>query len=98
MAGWGLDFSLFLAFSVSVLLKENENKSEPKFLNFYGAQESIPRNRFQGIDSASLCDVTGHYDNPICRTGPPGYKGKIDSLDQFLGFLKVYKFGPVSMN
>jgi hypothetical protein len=28
-----MDFSLFLTFSVSVLLEENENKSEPKFVN-----------------------------------------------------------------
>jgi hypothetical protein len=24
-----------------------------------------PRNRFQGIDSASLCSLAGRYDNPI---------------------------------
>jgi hypothetical protein len=24
-----------------------------------------PRNRFQGIDSASLCSMAGRYDNPI---------------------------------
>jgi hypothetical protein len=29
-------------------------------LNFYGAQD-----RFQGIDSASLCSLAGRYDNPI---------------------------------
>ncbi len=30
--------------------------SEPEFLNFYGAQESIPRNQFR---------QPGRYDNPI---------------------------------
>jgi hypothetical protein len=33
---------------------------ETVFLNFSGA-----RNRFQGIDSASLCSLAGRYDNPI---------------------------------
>jgi hypothetical protein len=33
---------------------------EPVFLNFYGAQESIPRN-----ESASLCSLAGRYDNSI---------------------------------
>ncbi len=32
--------------------------SEPEF-------PKEPRNRFQGINSASLCSVTGRYDNPI---------------------------------
>ncbi len=38
---------------------------ETVFLNFLGAQESIPKNQFQGIDSASLCSLAGRYDNPI---------------------------------
>jgi hypothetical protein len=33
--------------------------SEPEFLTF-----KEPRNRFQGINSASLCSLTGRYDNP----------------------------------
>ncbi len=33
---------------------------ETVFLNFSGA-----RNRFQGIDSASLCSLAVRYDNPI---------------------------------
>ncbi len=28
------------------------------------SRESIRRNRFQGIDSASLCSMAGWYDNP----------------------------------
>ncbi len=34
--------------------------SEPEFLNFEGAQKSIPWNR-----SAPLCRLAGQYDNPI---------------------------------
>jgi hypothetical protein len=25
-----------------------------------------PRNRFQGMNSASLCSLAGRYDNPVC--------------------------------
>ncbi len=35
-------------------------KLAPEFFNFKGAQD-----RFQGIDSASLCSLAGRYDNPI---------------------------------
>ena len=48
------------------------------------------RNSFQGIDSASLCNLSGRYDNPICRNGPPGYIGW---RNRFLGSLNVYIFG-----
>ncbi len=34
-----------------------ESRAEPVFLNVYGAQESI--------NSASLCNLAGRYDNPI---------------------------------
>jgi hypothetical protein len=34
-----------------------------------------PRNLFQGINSASLCSLTGRYDNPI----PPRFLSPIDS-------------------
>jgi hypothetical protein len=37
-----------------------ETISEPAFLTFME-----PRNRFQGMDSASLCSLAGQYDNPI---------------------------------
>jgi hypothetical protein len=40
------------------------------------------------IDSASLRSLAGRYDNPICRTGPPGYIGW---WNRFLGSLKVPK-------
>jgi hypothetical protein len=35
-----------------------------------------PRNRFQGMNSASLCSLAGRYDNPI----PPRFLAPIDSL------------------
>ncbi len=35
-----------------------------------------PRNRFQGMNSASLCSLAGWYDNPI----PPRFLAPIDSL------------------
>jgi hypothetical protein len=34
------------------------------------------RNRFQGINSASLCSLAGRYDNPI----PPWFLAPVDSL------------------
>ncbi len=45
---------------------------EPVFLNVY----MEPRNRFQGMNSASLCSLAGRYDNPI----PPRFLVPIDSL------------------
>ncbi len=41
----------------------------------------VPRNRFQGFDSASLCSLTGHYVKYGCRTGP-------HAENRFLGSLK----------
>jgi hypothetical protein len=35
-----------------------------------------PRNRFQGMNFASLCSLAGRYDNPI----PPRFLAPIDSL------------------
>jgi hypothetical protein len=35
-----------------------------------------PRNRFQGMNSASLCSLVGRYDNPI----PPRFLAPIDCL------------------
>jgi hypothetical protein len=35
-----------------------------------------PRNRFQGMNSASLCNLAGRYDNPI----PPQFLAPIDPL------------------
>jgi hypothetical protein len=34
-------------------------------LSWYFKTFMEPRNRFQGIDSASLCSLAGRYDNPI---------------------------------
>jgi hypothetical protein len=33
-----------------------------------------PRNRFRGIDFASLCSLAGQYEKYGCRTGPPGWE------------------------
>ncbi len=47
-----------------VLFKPSINptsETEPVFVNVNGAQESIPRNRFREIDSASLCSLAGRY-------------------------------------
>ncbi len=93
---------------------------------YYGAQESIPRNRFrqhmypgswyfktfrdprnrfQGIDTASLCRLTDRYDNSIpTRFLAPIDCSKIQALaefvpwNQFLGSLNVYKFGLCTFN
>jgi hypothetical protein len=43
----------------------------PYFLTFME-----PRNRFQGMNSASLCSLAGRHDNPI----PPRFLAHIDSL------------------
>ncbi len=51
-------------------------RSEPVFVN-PEPQESIP-------------SLAGQYDNPIWRTGPPGY---IVWRNRFLGSSNVYKFG-----
>ncbi len=72
----------------------------PMWIQATGQQwmlELEPRNRFQGIKSASLCSLGGRYNNPICRTGPPppGYKG---GRNWFLGSINVYKFGLWSQN
>jgi hypothetical protein len=40
-----------------------------------------PRNRFRGIDFASLCSLPGRYDKYSCRTGPSGW-------ESILGLLK----------
>jgi hypothetical protein len=58
--------------------------SEPEFLNFQRA----PKNRFQGINSASLCSLTGRYDNPI----PTRCLAPIDYLKIFQhSFQDMYK-------
>ncbi len=61
-----------------------------------------PRNRFQGINSASLCSLTGRYDNPIptrCLAPIDFLKipalarqaNGIDSLESIPGLLKSLK-------
>jgi hypothetical protein len=60
------------------------------------------RNRFKGINSASLCSLAGRYDNPIptrflapidCLKIPAQatQAGGIDSLEAILGLLKSLK-------
>ncbi len=44
-----------------ILIGTPQNKNTSP--NFYTFMES--RNRFQGIDNASLCSLAGRYDNPI---------------------------------
>ncbi len=60
-------------------------------LRWYFKTFKEPRNRFQGIDSAGVCSLEGRFDNPICRTGPPGYIGWWNN--RFRGSMNVYKFG-----
>jgi hypothetical protein len=43
---------------------------EPVYLNTL----KKPRNRFQGIDSASLCSLACRYVKQGCCTGPPGWE------------------------
>ncbi len=53
--------------------QQQQRQHQAVFLNLCG-----PRNRFQGIDSASLCSLAGRYDNP--------------SHNRFLAPLLVLKF------
>ncbi len=46
--------------------------TEPEFLNFNGAQESIPRKQFR----QAVCSLAGRYDNPI----PTRFLAPIDCL------------------
>jgi hypothetical protein len=62
-------------------------KELKELVNVSGAQESISRNRFQGIDSASLCSLAGRCDNPVCRT--PATRLHIVWRNRFLGSLYV---------
>jgi hypothetical protein len=66
------------------------------FLQFYFAPifgaRICKRLRSPQIDSASLCSLEVRYDNPICRTGRPGYTvtkaGGIDASESIPGLLK----------
>jgi hypothetical protein len=42
-----------------------------------------PRNRFQEIDSASLCSLAVRYVKKGCRTGPPGWESIPRLLKRF---------------
>ena len=56
-----------------------------------------PRNRFQGIDSASLCSLAAGYNNLIGRIRPAklhaGGINASESIPGLLGFPRVYKYG-----
>jgi hypothetical protein len=56
-----------------------------------------PRNRFQGMNSASLCSLAGRYDNPIPTRflAPTDTYRLAESIPRnlFLGSLNVYKYG-----
>ncbi len=43
----------------------------------------MPRNRFRGIDSISLCSMAGRYVNQGCRTGPTGWESIPGLLKRF---------------
>jgi hypothetical protein len=47
-------------------------RSEPEFLNFQGAHESIPRNQFR----QAVCSLAGRYDNSF----PTRFLALIDCL------------------
>jgi hypothetical protein len=49
-----------------------------------------PENRFQGMNSASLCSLAGRYDNPI----PPRFLAPIDSLKIPAGLSQLIKETP----
>ncbi len=52
-----------------------------------------PRNRFQGMNSASLCSLAGRYDNPIpTRCLAPIYCLKIPALLFVHPNLKIYQY------
>jgi hypothetical protein len=55
-----LPLFLLHPYTYVILCASASHSAELVFLNFYGAQESIPR-----IDSGSLCSLAGRCDNPI---------------------------------
>ncbi len=52
-----------------------DNRLSPYFYTFMG-----PGNRFQGMNSASLCSLAGRYDNPVPPRFLTPYKFKLCSL------------------
>jgi hypothetical protein len=53
----------------------------PQSPNFRTFKE--PRNRFQEIDSPSLCNLAGRYVKYCCHTGPPGWESISGLLKRF---------------
>ncbi len=60
----------------------------PYFLTCMG-----PRNRFQGMNSASLCSLAGRYDNPL----PPRFLAPIDSL-KIPALITIQSFEKIHQN
>jgi hypothetical protein len=56
--------------------RDPEFMSEPVFVNVYGAQESIPRNRI----SQPICSLPVRYDKKGCLTGPQAGNRFLSSL------------------
>ncbi len=50
-----------------------------------------PRNRFRGIDFASLCSLADRYDKKGCRTGPPGWESILGLLKSSTNTASVHK-------
>ena len=71
----------FTTFTKEIAVEENKRLCH---LNYVTMKETEirahffkePRNRFKGIDSASLCSLAGQYDNPI----PTQFQASIDCL------------------
>ncbi len=77
-------FSIFLSFFLNPLFPTLifQFLLSPYLYTFYRAQESIP-------------SLAGRSDNPICRTGPPGYIGwqnRFPGIDSWAR-INVYKYG-----
>jgi hypothetical protein len=67
---------------------------EPVFVNVYGAQESIARNRLESL--CSLTPVAGQYDKEGCHTGPPGWESILVLLKMSTITCSVFLHGIVS--
>jgi hypothetical protein len=64
----GYWYGKFTVFESVWKLYPRENP-EPVLITF-----KEPRNRFQGIDSASLCSLAGRYNNPIPIRSPAAHR------------------------
>jgi hypothetical protein len=62
--------------SAAAAQQEHHDLNNYLFMSPYFETFMEPRNRFQGMNSASLCSLAGRFDNPI----PPRFLAPIDSL------------------